>query len=144
MGSSSGSVNKDCARIIMEGADRPLARVPELFLVGPHGFVHGQSRDGREAEDLSQASAVGHIVSFVIDLGGSGVIHQGAINIHFSALERDGQIYFFIPKVGFLHLGGILHGGSHGWGMHRDGCRSRACFFVWAMIRRKSCNEKRQ
>ena len=101
----------------MEAADRPVARVPELFIVSPHDFIHGQSLDGREAEDLGQdgqASTVGHIVSFITNLGGSGIMYQGAMGIHFSALERDGQVYFSIPEAGFLHLDGVLHGGSHG------------------------------
>ena len=51
--SSSDSV-EDCACIIMEAAYRPVVRVPELAIVGPHDFLHGQSQDGREGEDLGQ------------------------------------------------------------------------------------------
>ena len=114
----------------METPDCPVDRVPELVLVSPRDYFYGQSRDGQEAEDLSQdgqASAVGHIVSFIIDLGRSGAIHQCAIGICFSAIERHEQVYLSMPEAGFLHLDGVFYGGSHVQGMHRDGYRGRAC-----------------
>ena len=79
-------------------------------------------------------------MSFTIDLGGSSVTYQGAIGIRSSAIERDGQVYCFMPEAGFLHLDGIFHGGRHGQGVHR-GTNAEAepvCFVLATSEEQKS------